>query len=127
MIGVAYITGNRSNPARNHVEVTSRVPESGRPGEPLTCRWEIENRGADTVAATFYLSGEGALVADLACPGGRVLRGRFHATASLVLAPRATVTVSAKLEPLGLGTRTIRATLLTSQETIGCVDSVVVD
>ena len=96
-------------------------------GEPIPCSWVLENRGPGTAVASLRLFGDRVSFADLACPDGRVLRGRFHGSAFVVIDCGAIITVSALLEPRGRGLHTVRTTLFTRSETIGCVHTVIVN
>jgi len=113
-------------PAGTSLDLLGRVPRSARVGEPIECGWELENRGTTSVMARLYLFADRARLAELRCPGGRILSGRHHASATVVIDAGATGSVSAVLEPHGPGVHTIRTTLFTKSETVGGVHAVLV-
>jgi hypothetical protein len=78
------------------------------------------------VTARLYLSADRANLTDLRCPGGRVLRGRHHASAFVVVDAGAMGTVSAVLELDEPGVHTIRATVFTKSGTVSRTHSVFV-
>src|SRR2546423_1374178 len=96
------------------IELTSRVPLSVRLGDRISCEWQLTNSGATTIIASFYLRTTPARLTSLACPHGRIPRGRYHGSAPLHTPAGHTATITARVEPQTPGEHQLRVTVVTA-------------
>jgi hypothetical protein len=110
--------------AQSEIEVSSQVPRTALVGDQISCKWQLTNNCATTVAASFYLRTTPARLAALACSNGNAVRGHYHGSAALQIPAGATTTIAALLEPRTQGEHLVRVALLTRQDSLLRLDSV---
>ena len=96
-------------------------------GELISCEWHLVNTSDDAVTASFYLRAAPARLAALTCSRGRIVRGRHHASAILLVPGGEQTTISALLVPLAPGEHQIRVAVVTKNETHCLSDAVTVE
>ena len=96
--------------------------EERRAGDQICCEWRLTNTSEATLAASFYLRARPARLAAVASSSGRILCGRFYASAALLLAAGQTATVTALLEPRAPGKYQLRVAIVTRREVVERLD-----
>src|SRR4051812_48959982 len=100
------------------LNLASDVPSAAGSGEVLVCEWTIANSGISTVAASFYLRTTPIPLAALRCTQARTQQGRYHGSATLLIATNQQITLRALLGPLPAGEHELRVALVTEHETL---------
>ena len=93
----------------------------------ISCEWRLVNTSDDAVTASFYLRAAPARLVALTCSRGRIVRGRHHASAIVLVPGGGQTTISALLDLLAPGEHQIRVAVVTKNETHCLHDAVTVE